>query len=81
MVGGGGNAWKGTGGGLPQEVWGGGWKTDSLTSQIRRLRPSPLHHSTVGWRGHLQLGVEGVLECSHWYLKMCCCLYYLQMMV
>lgn len=68
-------------GGLPQEVWGGAWRTDSLASQIRRLRPSPLHHWTVGWQGRLQPGVEGALECGHCGLKMYCCLCYLQMMV
>lgn len=64
-----------------QEVWGDGWSTDSLASQSPRLHPSPLHHSTVGWRGQLQLGAEGVPECSHCDLKMCCCLCYLQMTV
>lgn len=65
-----------------QEVWGGGWRNDSLiTSRIHRFHPSPLHHLTVGWRGHFQQGAEGVPECSHCDLKTCCCLCYLQMMV
>lgn len=61
-----------------QEVWGGVWRIDSLTSQIRRFHPSPLHHWTVGWQDRLQLGAEGVLECIHCDLKMHCCLCYWQ---
>ena len=68
-------------GDLPQEVWGGVWRTDSLTSRTRRLRPSPLHHWTVGWQGRLQLGAEGALECSRCGLKKYCCLCCLQTMV
>lgn len=66
---------------VPQEVWDGVQKNDSLISQILQLHPLLLHHSTICLLNLLPWKAVAVLVRTHCGLKNCCCLCYLQMMV
>lgn len=66
---------------IPQEVWDGVQKNDSLISQILQLHPLHLHHWTICSLNLLPWKAVAVLVHTHYGLKNCCCLCYLQMTV